>query len=102
MNRRALIDGAYNNRIRTFEPPPDTLSIFDSKSREVTIKLLEPSRFVTVFINNFCLNEKARWRMGNSLLLVGNDPPPWSNKNLVAVDPIYDGGFFEVELSEPA
>ena len=101
MNLRGLIDGGYNNRIWTTKSPPKTLSNFDSKSREVTIKLLEPSHFVTVFIHNYCRAEEKRWRFGNSLLLVGNDPPPWSTKNLVAVDPIYDGGFFEIELSEP-
>ena len=98
--KNALIDGGYNNYAWPAISANNVAGI-EEGSTENTISLNEQSTFVTVFINNSCFNDAFRQYMGESELLVGNDPQPWSTINQVVYEKIYDGGFFQIQLTEP-
>ena len=93
IDRNALVDGGYNNYALT-DTSADNVAGIEDFSTEYTISLNDQSPIVTVFLNNSCFNDSFRQRMGESELLVGNDPIPWSTINQVVYAPIYDGGFF--------
>ena len=99
---QCLIDNGYNNFARIKESPTASgIPGIQNGSTEYTLTLAEPSTFATIFVNNNCKSNDQHRAFGESELWVGNDPSEWSLVNTL-VATIYDGGFFNIELAEPA
>ena len=86
-----MIDGNFKSMYHSLSDAID-----GDNSKELQIILLNQQRIVVVFVSNRCQSGKVSLRFGESYILIGNDPTPFSSGLTECSKAFFDTGFYKI------